>query len=252
MSNLFNLNKQTIDALKSAGVSLRLGVGQSIPRMSRFESPCSIKWMALHGDFYIGAYSYAVSGFFLNCKIGRYCSIGESVQIGRGAHPFHWVSTSPFFYTGYGNVLDETDQFVIDKFLLSEINVSDFIAGSQIQKVPETIIENDVWIGHGAFLKPGVTVHSGSVIAAYAVVTKDVPAFSIVAGNPAKIVRMRFSDEIIEKLLSSQWWNYHIGSIKANIINVDEFLSKLDRDKEAEKLLLIDNNPIILDDLIVE
>lgn len=75
------------------------------------------------------------------------------------------------------------------------------------------IIENDVYIGANAVLRPGITIGSGSVIAAHSVVTKDVPAYSIVAGNPATIKKWRFPPEIAEALMHLGWWNYSIEDI---------------------------------------
>jgi virginiamycin A acetyltransferase len=74
----------------------------------------------------------------------------------------------------------------------------------------DVIIGNDVWIGHEVLILSGITVGDGSVIGARSVVTKDVPPYSIVAGNPASIIRLRFDEEIVEKLLKIKWWNYPV------------------------------------------
>lgn len=75
-------------------------------------------------------------------------------------------------------------------------------------KKPLPIIGNDVWIGFGATVLNGVTIGDGAIIAAGAVVTKDVPPYAIVGGNPAHVIKYRFSKEVVEKLLALQWWNY--------------------------------------------
>lgn len=81
----------------------------------------------------------------------------------------------------------------------------------------DTIIGNDVWIGHEALIMPAVTIGDGAIIASRSVVTKDVPPYSIVGGNPAKVIRQRFDDETIEALLTIQWWNWPIEKITKHL-----------------------------------
>ena len=81
----------------------------------------------------------------------------------------------------------------------------------------DTRIGNDVWIGEKATIMPGVTVGDGAVIAAHAVVTKDVPAYAVVGGNPARTIRMRFSDDAIRRLLEIAWWNWPADRISRNL-----------------------------------
>lgn len=90
-------------------------------------------------------------------------------------------------------------------------------------------IGNDVWIGVSVYILNGVTIGDGAIVAAYSVVTKDVPPFALVAGNPAKIKKYRFSKEIREKLLKIQWWNWDVEIVKERIKdfhNIDEFVDK--------------------------
>ncbi|QBH19143.1 CatB-related O-acetyltransferase [Alcaligenes faecalis] len=125
----------------------------------------------------------------LNCHIGSFCSIGSNVTIGGVAHPIEFVSTSPVF-------LSHKDS-VKEKF-------------AQHDYLPQivTTIGNDVWIGKGAYLKAGITVGHGAVIGMGAVVTKSIPPYSVVAGNPAKLIKMRFDDNIIHALLALNWWDW--------------------------------------------
>jgi virginiamycin A acetyltransferase len=81
----------------------------------------------------------------------------------------------------------------------------------------DTIIENDVWIGYDATIMPGVNIGNGSIIGSKSVVTKDVPAYSIVAGNPAKVIRYRFDKETIKNLLTISWWNWPAKKITKNL-----------------------------------
>lgn len=78
----------------------------------------------------------------------------------------------------------------------------------------DTVIKSDAWIGMNATIMPGVTMNEGAIVATGAIVTKDVPAYSIVAGNPAKVIKMRFSKEEIEKLLEMSWFNWSEEEIK--------------------------------------
>lgn len=78
-------------------------------------------------------------------------------------------------------------------------------------------IGNDVWIGYGATILSGVRIGDGAIVGANAVVTKDVPPYAIVAGNPAHVIRMRFSPQIISDLLQIQWWNWPFDKIRKNM-----------------------------------
>ena len=81
----------------------------------------------------------------------------------------------------------------------------------------DTIIENDVWIGHNVTIMPGVKIGNGAIISTNSTVTKDVDPYTIVGGNPAKEIKKRFSDEKIKELLELEWWNWDIEKITENI-----------------------------------
>jgi len=85
----------------------------------------------------------------------------------------------------------------------------------------DTVIGHDVWIGHNATIMPGVTIGSGAIIASGAVVTKDVAPYTIVGGNPAQVIRQRFSDEVIAELLAIAWWDWPIDRIEANLVAIE-------------------------------
>ncbi len=85
----------------------------------------------------------------------------------------------------------------------------------------DTTIGNDVWIGHGAVIMPGVAIGDGAIIATGAVVTKDVPAYTIAGGNPASVIRQRFSDEVVTDLLAIRWWDWPIDRIEASLIAIE-------------------------------
>lgn len=197
------LTEALIAELRAHGISTLLRPGGSLPDDCAFEPPCSLKWMNVQHSLRLGAFSYAVSGFYFGCRIGRYCSFGEQVQIGRHPHAMHWVTTSPFLYTNYQDVLD------LD--LPPDVELTphkDFKRSTRPVAARLTTIGNDVWIGHGAFVLPGVTIGDGAVIAAMAVVTKDVPPYAVVAGSPARVVKMRFAEAHVAALSASRWWEF--------------------------------------------
>jgi virginiamycin A acetyltransferase len=132
-------------------------------------------------------------------EIGDFCSIAENVTILLGGnHPIDWVSSFPF-----GAIFEEF------KGRCS-------VFPEKMSK-GDVIIGNDVWIGLNSTILSGITIGDGAIIAANAVVTKNVEPYTIVGGNPAKLLKKRFSDEAISKLLSIEWWNWEIDKIKDNL-----------------------------------
>lgn len=154
---------------------------------------------------YIGKYT-TVS----NCSaIGSFCSISAYVRIGLMSHPQDFISTSPVFYAKRRGWV-ERDTFAEDE-------------GKTI------VIGNDVLISSGAMIRNGVSIGHGAIIGAGAFVDKDVPPYAIVAGVPAKIIRYRFDEALIERLLRSEWWNRSDEEIRAagNFNEPEKFLSNL-------------------------
>ena len=144
-------------------------------------------------------YRYPINGDKL--KVGKFCSIacGAKFLFTSANHTMHSISTYPFpiFFEEWG--LDVTN------ITSAWDNKGDIVVG------------NDVWIGYEAVVLSGVTIGDGAIIGTRAVVTKDVPPYTIVGGIPAKPIRKRFSDEVISKLLELQWWNWPENRIKENI-----------------------------------
>jgi acetyltransferase-like isoleucine patch superfamily enzyme len=121
--------------------------------------------------------------------IGNYCSVASNVSIGLPDHPASLICTSPVFYD---NSQPLPYFFVKNKTIADISNV--------------THIGSDVWIGQGVMIKSGVTIGTGSIVGAGSIVTKDVPPYSIVAGIPARTIRLRFSAKLINELIDSKWW----------------------------------------------
>ena len=138
----------------------------------------------------IGTSTYLGAGVMVtNSSIGNYCSIGPRAMIGMGEHDLTDITTSTAFSEG---------------------------AYEQLTAAP-CIIRNDVWIGAGAQVLRGVTVGNGAVIGAGAIVTKDVPEFAVVVGVPAKVIRYRFREELIEKISESNWYSLGYSEAKDQV-----------------------------------
>ncbi|GEO99948.1 CatB-related O-acetyltransferase [Methylobacterium haplocladii] len=206
---MHTVTQREIEALRARGVTTHHPPGFSIGEDCLFEPPCSLKWMQIPHSLKLGAFSYAVSGFYFACEIGRYVSIGEEVQVGRHGHPTHWASTSPVFYQPHAMVFDAAAPVV-------DVSPADFASGEPIHDIETTTIGNDVWIGHGAFILPGVTIGDGAVIGARSVVTRDVPPYAVVAGSPAVVRRLRFPEPVIERMLRLRWWRFAYWDLKGS------------------------------------
>ena len=133
--------------------------------------------------------------------IGRFCAIASGARFLMSAanHPMLGSTAFPFFIFG-GDWLEQTADLL-----------------PRIPSRGDTVIGNDVWIGRDAMVMPGVSVGDGAIIGARAVVESDVPPYGIVVGNPARLMRLRFSDEDITRLLSIAWWNWPIETITEHI-----------------------------------
>lgn len=129
-----------------------------------------------------------------NCKIGAYCSIASRVIIGGSMHPIQYVSTSPVFLSHKDSVKTKFSHHVF-------------------KDIPQTKIGNDVWIGEGVFIKSGVTIGDGAIIGMGSIVTKDIPSYTIYAGNPARLIRKRFQDDTIKDLMDIKWWDFSDESL---------------------------------------
>jgi len=161
----------------------------------------------------IGMYSYG--GCFdperirAKTKIGRYCSFAWGVCRFNGNHPMELRSMHPFFYSpDYGYVQEE------------------------LVHRSELVIGNDVWIGQNAILLPSVKkIGDGAVIGAGSIVTRDVPDFAVVVGNPAKVIKYRFSKETQLKIKASKWWDKDIEELRKDF---DKFAKPLENGEDLD------------------
>lgn len=130
--------------------------------------------------------------------IGKFCSIASDVKfiMNGGNHRTDWFTNYPFPIFGSGWEIAMPDHW---------------------PHKGDTVIGNDVWIGYGTTIMPGIHIGDGAIIATCAVVTRDVEPYSIVGGNPAQEIRKRFDAEVIQELLQIQWWNWDIEKITRNL-----------------------------------
>lgn len=145
----------------------------------------------------MGDFSYCGMRFTsMHSKIGKFCSISWDVTVGGANHDYRRVTTHSMLYNPQFGMVQEP---LYDRFL------------------DTCIVGNDVWIGAGAKINRGIKIGDGAVVASGAVVTKNVDPYTIVAGVPARPIKKRFNDKIIEKLLDLRWWDFDIETIKNNI-----------------------------------
>jgi O-methyltransferase len=160
-----------------------------------------------HG-FIIGDYSYGSPQIHYwknrsaRLTIGRFCSIAGGVNLFMGGnHRSAWTTTYPFA------VVLESAPIWLDPIQLPPADEYELTSGN-------IVIGNDVWIGQSATIMSGVTIGDGAIIAAHAVVTRDVPPYGVVGGNPAKLLKKRFDEKTIERLLRLGWWDWAIDDVR--------------------------------------
>jgi acetyltransferase-like isoleucine patch superfamily enzyme len=178
----------------------------------RFDEGVVIRFNARVYRCTIGRYTYIGHDSVLQFStVGRFCSVGPYVLCGLGQHPIgSFVSTCTTFYRNPAPCLTLLEETIFHE-----------------EYIP-VHVGNDVWIGARALIVDGVRIGDGAVVAAGAIVTKDVPPYAIVAGVPAKIIRYRFSEDIINKLLTIKWWDRDIEWLKSHIelfSDIEKFIS---------------------------
>ena len=162
-----------------------------------------------------------VFGYFSKLIIGKFCELARGTKFilnDANAHSMSGLSTYPCYVFGlFGEGCPEWGQYEPD-----------------LPNKGDTVVGNDVWFGHESIVMPGVRIGDGAIIAARAVVTKDVAPYTIVGGSPARVIRQRFPDEVVAQLLAIQWWNWDYEKITSNIAAI----AGADIQKLTENLLV--------------
>lgn len=168
----------------------------------------------------MGDYSYVVNDAnVIYTTIGKFCSIAAMTRINPGNHPMHRASQSHFTYRAAAYFDDAEDDAAFFDW----------------RRAHAVTIGHDVWIGHGAIVLAGRSIGTGAVVAGGAVVTKDVAPYTIVAGNPARPVRRRFSEDVAERLQALGWWDWDHARLRAALadfrdLSVEAFLDTYEAD----------------------
>jgi phosphonate metabolism protein (transferase hexapeptide repeat family) len=168
------------------------------------------------GETIFGDYSYVVNdSSIMYAEIGKFCSIAAHTRINPGNHPMWRAALHHFTYRSesYGFAIEDDHEFF------------------EWRREHKVVLGNDVWIGHGAIILPGVKIGTGAGIGAGAVVSKDVPPFAIVAGVSAKILRYRFEEKVQQGLLDLAWWDWSREKLEAALpdlrkLTAEEFVEK--------------------------
>ncbi len=214
--SLMDFNSDVLKQLLDRGYSLQ----QDICYLFEYDGLPYFKEDAVYKGCRIGRYTYGyqglLEGFPIAESIGRYCSINGTARIWNN-HPMECVTTHPF--------LDEFPFLTLDSFEKHEKYIQRYgthrenapYQDSEIRNNKPVIIGNDVWIGGYVSILPGVTIGDGAVVAAGAVVTRDVEPYAIVGGVPARLIRYRFPRKEREKLLKIKWWDWTPEKIEENL-----------------------------------
>jgi len=159
----------------------------------------------------IGDYTYvSMNSWINNTRIGKFCSIGPNLLCGWGVHPTNGISTAPMFYS------------------TAKQNGMTLCTTDKLEERREIVIGNDVFIGANVTILDGVTIGDGAVIGAGAVVSKDIPPYAIAVGVPIQIVKYRFAEEQIQKMLAIKWWDFEeskLKEIERNFFDIDVFIA---------------------------
>ena len=219
---MLHLTDEIVDGLRERHIFTERGCG--FDGQGFLGKNCKLLYGAGLRQASLGAYSYTLSTL-LYSHVGNYCSIAHGVDSTSGEHPLNRITTSLCTMPG----TEAAEMFAA------------FRRQTPFKSFSEVRIGHDVWIGAHARLLGGVRIGNGAVVGAGAVVTKDVPDYAIVGGVPAKIIRMRFDDATMERLLATQWYLYDWADMEVD-------WGSLERTLDGMTAYLADQKPPLLED----
>jgi len=197
----------------------------------------------------IGAYTYLGGGETIIKKvnsIGRFCAIAGNVKTGLFEHPTDNLSIHHMFHsTTWKQTWGSLNNFYEENY----VNISKAKNLYEETKKPNDYsinIGNDVWIGENTIIMNNINIGNGAIVAAGAVVTKDVPDYAIVGGVPAKIIKYRFEEKIIKELLTIKWWDYGLSILKdVDFTNIEVAITQLKKNIETGVAKIYKPNQLI-------
>jgi acetyltransferase-like isoleucine patch superfamily enzyme len=196
---------------------------------TRFETPVQIR----EGDYeidFVGAFSYfggSGSRLLHVGNIGRFFMMGGDVTIGQAEHPVNQLSCHPILQGGFGGWPVVAEHHQANAACVAKSRAQrDMEHAARFGKVQ---IGNDVWIGQSAYIRRGVTIGDGAIVAARSLVLNDVPPYTIVAGSPAKPLKARFAPPVIDALLDLRWWEYGLTALAGvDPTNIETAIGQID------------------------
>jgi len=205
----------------------------AVVRQSTFGKFCKVGARTTIIESVFGDYSYAVNDAeIVYTTVGKFTSIGPLVGLNPGNHPLERASQAHFTYRSWQYFEDAIDEEAL-------------IDGRRARRVT---IGHDAWIGRAAIVLPGRTIGTGAVVGAGAVVTKDVAPYTIVAGNPARVIRPRFAAEIADRLLALAWWDWPHRQLRRALedfrtLPVTAFLDRHEAEQERARIVEPETTP---------
>lgn len=179
--------------LRSIAFSARVEYSQ-VSRNARVWGRCKLFYSSIGDYSYIGQ-----NARLIHAHVGKFCSLAGDGAYGMGRHSLDYISSSSIFTSKRnGTRIKWTDK-------------------PSYEEYEEIHIGNDVWVGTRVLIMGGVNIGDGAVVAAGAVVTKDVPPYAIVGGVPARVIKYRFPEDVIQKLEASKWWTLDTATLRDNI-----------------------------------
>lgn len=206
------IDQRSARLLFDAGLSVMAGA--TIDGSLVYERPAFVAEPARLKDCSLGAFTLINSRgttSLYRCRVGRYGQIGEHAVVGPPEHPQDWFSNHPFAFTRPGLMPRMYGHPEFARLAPDELATG---TAYHEQTPSDTHIGHEVYVGAGSFVRRGVKVGHGAVIAAHSVVLEDVPPYAIVAGVPARIIRLRFAEPVVDRMLALAWWRYDLAPYK--------------------------------------